>query len=84
MKLAHAQYNCSRARHDTEPNHANITCARELTTRALVNRINSFKLNPTLAYAHAPYTLTADAILIQITIIPVNPRLSGIQHTLLI
>ena len=47
----HAQYNCSRARHDIEPNHANnmrarhdtehahanIICARDVTTRALNN-----------------------------------------------
>ena len=47
----HAQYNCARARHDIEPNrsnhmrarhdtvhaHANITSARDVTTRALIN-----------------------------------------------
>ena len=34
-----------------------------------------------LAHARAPYSITAEAKLIQITTIPVTPRLSGIQHS---
>ena len=38
----------------------------------------------TLTHARTSYTKTAEAKLIQITIIPYTLRLSGIQHTLLI
>ena len=70
--------------HETEPDHANITYARELTTRARVNRIKLIRTEPALAHARAPYSITAEAKLIQITNIPITWRLSGIQHTLLI
>ena len=57
-----------------------MLCARELTTRDLINPNNLIQIEPTLAHTRAPYTLTADAKLIQITIIPYTRRLTGIQH----
>ena len=67
-----------------------LTKSYKYYVRPWINHARPYQPNklirtePTLAHARASYTLTAEAKLIQITIILYTQRVTGIQHTLLI